>query len=403
LPLLVHPNTSASKGEKNMPTTGSSTAHIRQGQSCAADAREAVREFHASVAQPDMAVVLFFCAPSYDREALADEMNRLFPGVLVVGCTTAGEVGPAGYRHGSLAGASFSGEAFVAEAGLIEQLQDFEIAAGHQFAEALLGRLSDRKPEGGTFAILLVDGLSRREEPVTHALQTGLGAVSMFGGSAGDGLDFGQTWLFHGGRFHSDSAVLLLLATPLPFQFLRTQHFIADGERLVVTQVDAPNRVVYEINGLPAADEYARLVGVNPAELTPGHFASCPVVVMIDGTDYVRSIQYANPDGSLTFYCAIDEGVVLRVAHGVDLLAKTETAFSRVEQELGDLEGMIVCDCILRNLEIQRLHRQDAATALFRRFRAFGFSTYGEQLGGVHINQTLTGIAIGRREKQHGQ
>jgi hypothetical protein len=383
-----------------MSTTGS----IIQGHSCATDTREAVRAFHASVAQPDMAVVLFFCSPAYDREALADEMNRLFAGVQVLGCTTAGEVGPAGYLNHSLSGASFSGAAFTAEAGLIEHLQNFEISTGHQFAESLLAQLSDRKPGGNTFGVLLIDGLSRREEPVTHALQAGLGAVPMFGGSAGDGLDFRQTWVFHGGRFHTDSALLLLLATPLPFHFLRTQHFIADGERLVVTGVDAPNRVVYEINGLPAVDEYSRLVGVNPEELTPGHFASCPVVVMIDGTDYVRSIQHANPDGSLTFYCAIDEGVVLRVAHGVDLIDKTEAAFVRVEQDLGGLEGMIVCDCILRNLEIQRLGRRDAATQLFRRFKAFGFSTYGEQLGGVHINQTLTGIAIGsRREKQHGQ
>jgi hypothetical protein len=25
----------------------------------------------------------------------------------------------------------------------------------------------------------------------------------------------------------------------------------------------------------------------------------------------------------------------------------------------------------------------------------FGFSTYGEQFNGVHVNQTLTGIALG--------
>ena len=31
----------------------------------------------------------------------------------------------------------------------------------------------------------------------------------------------------------------------------------------------------------------------------------------------------------------------------------------------------------------------------FREQNAVGFSTYGEQYGGVHVNQTLTGIAFG--------
>jgi hypothetical protein len=193
----------------------------------------------------------------------------------------------------------------------------------------------------------------------------------------------------------------LLLSTSLPFRILRSQHFVADSERLVVTEVDAPRRIVHEINGRPAVQEYARLIGVAPGELTPDHFASRPVVVMIEGDEFVRSIQYANPDGSLSFYCAIDEGVVLRVAHGVDLLARTEAEFAEAERELGGIEGMLVCDCVLRNQEVSRDGRKAAASELFQRFRALGFSTYGEQIGGVHINQTLTGIAIGSAGADH--
>ncbi|HLO62994.1 MAG TPA: FIST C-terminal domain-containing protein, partial [Azonexus sp.] len=187
-----------------------------------------------------------------------------------------------------------------------------------------------------------------------------------------------------------------------PFHIIRNQHFVADSERLVVTEADAAKRVVREINGLPAVEEYARLVGVTPEQLTPSHFATCPVVVMIDGTDFVRSIQHANPDGSLTFYCAIDEGVVLRVAHGEGLLEKLEATFITLEDELGELEGTLVCDCILRNLEIARKDQKAAVGDVFRRYNAVGFSTYGEQYGGVHINQTLTGIAIGSGRPRHG-
>ena len=375
--------------------------YMHRGHSDAAEARVAVAELGEQVAQPGLALLLFFCSSNYDLDALADEMNRRFVGVPVVGCTTAGEIGPAGYLNHSLVGVGFSAQAFTAETGRIDALSTFDIAAGRAFAEGVLDRLEVRREGGNAFGFLLIDGLSLREEPVTHALQDGLGAVPMFGGSAGDDLKFQRTWIFHEGRFHTDSALLLLLATPLPFRILRSQHFVADGERLVVTEVDAPQRIVREINGRPAVQEYARLVGVAPEQLTPEHYASWPVVVMIDGTDFVRSIQHANADGSLTFYCAIDEGVVLRVAHGVDLLARMEAELVDAERELGGIEGMLVCDCILRNLEISRNGKKAAAGELFQRFNALGFSTYGEQLGGVHINQTLTGIAIGSARAGH--
>jgi hypothetical protein len=293
------------------------TGQMRIGQTQASDARAAAAEFHAQVAQPEMAAVVFFCSSSYDLPVLADEMARLFPGVVVVGCTTAGEIGPAGYLAHSLSGASFPAGACTAVAGRLDDLQQFEIARGHAFAQTLLRELEARVPQanaGNSFGLLLVDGLSLREEPVTHTLQNGLGNIRMIGGSAGDDLKFERTWVFHDGAFHSGSAVLLMVSTTFPFRIFKTQHFVSADERLVVTAADTASRVVYEINGLPAAEEYARLIGVPVAELGPDRFAVAPVVVMIDGTDYVRAIQKANPDGSLTFYCAIDEGLVLRVA-----------------------------------------------------------------------------------------
>ena len=45
-------------------------------------------------------------------------------------------------------------------------------------------------------------------------------------------------------------------------------------------------------------------------------FATHPLVVRLGGAEYVRSIQKANPDGSLSFYCAIDEGLVLTLSRG---------------------------------------------------------------------------------------
>jgi hypothetical protein len=118
-------------------------------------------------------------------------------------------------------------------------------------------------------------------------------------------------------------------------------------------------------------------------------------VVLIDGANYVRSIQKVNPDGSLKFYCAIDRGVVLRVAKGVDLVTNLETALSQVSARIGPLQLVLTFDCILRKLEIAQDGLDEAVGDILRRNNAIGFNTYGEQFCGVHVNQTLTAIALG--------
>ena len=375
-----------------------SSQTIRAGQSSATDACQAVAEFHAAVNQPDMALVIFFCSSEYELDVLAAEMNRLFAGVHVVGCTTAGEIGPLGYLRHSLSGASFPKGSNRVVSGLLENLSQFEITKGQDFVQSLLQSLESQSPKvcpEHCFALLMIDGMSIREEPVAHTLQYALGEIPLFGGSAGDDQKFARTHVFSDGQFHSDSAVLILVNTIFPFRIFKTQHFIPTDERMVVTDADPSRRIVNEINGLPAAEEYARLLGVGIHELNPLSFAASPVVVMIDGTDYVRSIQKANPDGSLTFYSAIEEGLVLRVAHGAGLVNNLEQTFEKIHTAIGKPQLVIGCDCILRRLEIMQNGLQERVAEIFLANNTIGFNSYGEQFRGVHVNQTLTGIAIG--------
>lgn len=375
-----------------------SQACIRRAQSCAVDVRDAAREFHAAVVQADMALVIFFCSSAYDLEALAGEMRRLFVGVQVVGCTTAGEIGPAGYREHSLCGASFAADSFNAVSGCLDRLQQFKIAMGQPLAQELLHRLESQAPQANasnSFALLLIDGLSVREEPVTRALQNALGGLPLAGGSAADGLNFGITHVYFKGRFYADCALLVLVSTRLPFTLFKTQHFVATDETMVVTEADAARRIVKKINGLPAASEYARILGLELSELKPPCFAANPVMVVIAGTNYVRSIQKANPDGSLTFFCAIENGLVFRLAKGVDLLDNLTQAFERVRADIGPPQLVLGCDCVLRKLEISRNELIDSVGEVLTHNKVIGFNTYGEQFQGVHVNQTFVGIAIG--------
>jgi hypothetical protein len=376
---------------------------IHIGQSNAGDPVEAVRELHDQLFQPNMELVVFFCATTYDLNVIAREINSSFRGVRVVGCTTAGEIGPMGYLDRSLTGISFPSGHFTAVSGRIDQLQSFAADQGEALVGILLTQLETLAPdtdEKCIFAFQMVDGLSLREESVTRAFQYVLGRIPLVGGSAGDAENFAHTYVFSEGHFHEDSAVLVVAASSLPFMTFSTHHFVATDRRAVVTAADPASRTALEIDGLPATEGYARLVGVHAGEVGPAFFTAHPLVVRIAGSDHARAIQKANPDGSLTLYAAIEEGVVLRAATRGDLVTDLEGAFTHLHHHLGDPSLVLVCDCILRNLEITQLGLRDPVTQIFRRNNAVGFATYGEQLHGVHVSQTMTGIAFGSVERK---
>lgn len=371
---------------------------IRISQSCASDVRKAVAEFHAGVAQPDTELVMFFCSSEYDLDMLAGEMRRLFSGIPVIGCTTSGEFGPAGYRSHSIAGASFPGKDFSIATRLVTGLAGLNAAKSRSTISDLLGQLDDKSPgvdRNRCFAYLMIDGLSMREEQVAHALQHALDEIPLVGGSAGDDQKFSQTCVYHEGRFHADSAIVALFLTARPFKLFINQSFTPSECRLVVTRAEPEKRIVHEINGLPAAEEYARLIGVDVRALDSTHYADTPIVVRMGGVDFVRSIRQANPDGSLTFYCAIDEGVVFRLVHTGDMVADLEHLFGNIRDSIGEPEIVLGCDSILRKLEMSNKGTHDRVEQIFQRHHVVGFNTYGEQYRGIHVNQTLTGVAIG--------
>ncbi len=373
---------------------------IRAAHSCAENTQDAVREFHRAVYQDNMALVVFFCSAAYDTDALAEEMNRLFRGVQVVGCTTAGEIGPAGYRDFSLSGVSFSSTDFTAVSGCIENLQAFETVRGHALVDSLQRELDNRLFPQATgnlncVALQLIDGLSRREESVSRVLQSALGRTPLVGGSAADGMNMKKSRVYSGGRFHDDASVLILLASRVPCTVFRTHHLEPMHDRMVVTEADPARRAVLELNGRPAAEELSRVLGRSLEDTDLWHMLDRTIIMLINGESYVRALNAINPDHSLTFFCAIEKGTVLRIARGTGFLPKLEQLFADLRAKIGPPQRVIGFDCSHRKLAVMRSPEREKITGLMLDNCTTGFCTYGEQYRGLHMNQTFVGVAFG--------
>lgn len=369
----------------------------------AADALTAARRIASAFGPADPALVIVFGSASTDFETLAAELSDRLPGSLLVGCSTAGEIGPDGLATDTIVAVGLPAAHFSASTALID-LADPSLDAIVSAADGAMAQLTPvgQAPNRDTvFAMLFADGLAGREELLASTLHDALGGIPLCGGSAGDAMTFTRTVVMNGRAVRTNAAVLTLVHTRLPFVVFKTQHFVAGDDKLIVTGADASQRTVHEINGEPAAAEYARVVGVPEASLGPNVFADHPVVVKMGGDSFVRALARVNPDRSLTFMCAMEEGVVLTVARGLDLVSNLEAAMSDVRRRVGPLSLLVGCDCVLRRLEVERRGLTPAVNGILGTLPVVGFATYGEQLNATHVNQTLTGIAIGGDAAAH--
>ncbi len=243
------------------------------------------------------------------------------------------------------------------------------------------------------FALLFVDGLSAREDELASALAAATGAMPLIGGSAGDGIHFRETLVFDGERILANAAVISIVRGDCPLRPFKMDHIKPTERRMVVTEADPAARIVRCINGEPAVREYARLIGMEPESVNTLTFAIHPLTVRMGDRHHVRAIQRVLPSGELLFFSAIDEGMVLSIAEPNDLVGHLSTELQALKAPANPV-AVLAFDCILRRVEARERQMTGRVSELLRQHGVIGFSTYGEQIGPMHVNHTMTGFAF---------
>jgi hypothetical protein len=372
------------------PRAGAARAPIAAASS-ALDPDSAALEILATIATTEPALVLLFASPSRNLAQIARRLRGAeLPQCTVIGCTTAGELCSLGYRRDTVVAISFPRSTFRARAVLLRDLSRLDVS---DWMAQIRTLLEGFQPDNNRHVIglVLIDGLSNQEDVLIAALDAALARFPVFGGSAGAGLDFRHADVLLDDALASDAAVFCLIESDLEVQHIVIDHFRSDGPDMVVTAAKSEQRLVREINAEPAAEEYARLVGVAPQELSPFIFAEHPLIVQINGRNYVRAIRAQTEDGSLQLMSAVETGTVLQIGHADHLVEGFEHALSALP---APPLLTLSFDCILRRLAAERAGLTDEIARLFGRYNVAGFSTYGEQHGGIHVNQTFVGLAF---------
>lgn len=364
-------------------------------------AAEAIAEISSAINGQELAGGIIFCSSRFPREQLAEAVRAQLSELPLVGCTSAGEITAHGYDSDSLQFMGFPKEGFNFKTLHVSDIDGFnrddakrevrQLAATARYESRHLGNAVNQ------VALFFVDGLSHREELLTMTVQEALGDIPLIGGSSGDGLSFSETGVLFDGTFRSGTAVIVILTSPRPLHVFSENYYQPGAAKMVVTHADPEKRIVHQINALPAAEEYRRLAANPSATLNTTFFATHPPMVRMGGTYHVRSIQSVNDDGSLTFYGAVDRGIVLAIGEPVDRIAQLVAFFDRLHGMMGDHDHVLGFDCVLNRIDAENRQLSRKVSEIYAANRVRGFNTYGEQYRAAHLNQTFSGLVIGSK------
>ncbi len=350
-------------------------------------------------------VVMFASRDRDQRELNRAVRERLPAGTRLVGATTGGEIDRSGMHGGTVVMAALSGDLEVG-LGMGKRMSHDAAAAGETAIRAAARELGARADDLGTRkygAIVLDDGFQYRKEELLLGVMAMNQAMIAIGGGASDSeVDPAKqsAELHVDGEVATDSAAVVLFRTDAPWAALRSHWYAPTGQTIRITKIDSTAKRAIEIDGKPAAQRYAELLGVGIGDLefgTPNGFALRPTALRVGREYFIRAPWKPLEDGSILYANMLEEGCELELVKLTDIVESTRRFF---EQELPmrvhSPRAALLFHCSGRKWFAESTGKIPALSEAFRAAPpCIGMNVHFEIYCGFHINTTLTSLAFG--------
>ena len=372
---------------------------LKRGISKSNDTKGAVDGVVSSIKQNNVKLVMFFASPKYDFALISKFMKEAFESAEVIGCTTAGEIGPQGFSEETLVAMSIAADDFTVATAVMKDIKTKAILSKNDIMGAFKKTgmdLNDPHLKEKGFGILLIDGLQAAEEKVLTVINSIFNDFNIVGGSAADGMNFKKVYVSVNGEVFENAAVVTFVKTSNKFQIYKENIYIPTDIEFKATKVDMETRIVYEFNGRPAAEEYAKALGLPVSELTSKNFSSNPVGRQFGDSIWITSPFQILEGGAIQFYAQIMPNSIVKMLKPVETIEEAKRTAEFIKTKLPSVKGVISFNCVARYLQFKGEHSLGPIyNELSKLGEVIGFNCYGEQYGKQHINQTLTLIALG--------
>ena len=356
----------------------------------------------ATLAAIDPQLILVFGFTEHFADpALNASLIAHFPNAQRVGCTTAGEISPAGVvNHSTIVTAMrFDAVAFtVATAELASMEKSFE--AGASLAKNLLS------PELKA-VLVLGQGVGINGSAMIDGMASELGdAMPVTGGLAGDDGAFVKTYTLSNAGVSTSSVVAVgFSGEKLLFSHGSFGGWKPFGPSRKVTK--CVGNILYELDGAPALEVYKKYLGEYAKDL-PGSGLLFPFEMLSDAREslgQIRTILGINEaDGSLILAGVINPDGYLRLmhAHTNDLVDGAEVAAKASVDGMAECSGQalgLLVSCVGRKLvmggrvdeEVEAVQEILGENTVLCGFYSNGEICPGYQLEACSLhNQTMT-------------
>ena len=349
------------------------------------------------VQQPNIKVVVYFFSPDFEKYEPHKALKNAFPSACCVGSSM---IGGWSTQRALETGVTVMTLASDEVEEVYSSFQEGAKKDPVKTAKAAIAELKN-KTAGKNISpdeylgLIFFDGLCLGELIMKEFTLEEKLNLAFIGGSAADELSFTKTLVGIDQRLSGDGLAVVIMKMKIPFYFSHYVHYAPTDISFTVTRSEAARRVVWEIDGEPAAAYYAKRIGIDAAKLDAGVFSKHPLGVKIGESVYVRSPNAVIDGKGLQFYCYIEAGTRVYVLKQGDIIADARESLADAKRFLpGGIQGSLLFNCVLRYLELKELRKCDDFNRVYSEYPFIGFNTYGEELF-THHNQTLTAVFFG--------
>ena len=322
-----------------------------------------------------------------DTIFLEDEQVQLtikksFQNSLLMGCSTAGEIGSKEILEGTLVLTSvkFKNTVLKKVACLINDSSD-SFSAGENLANQLLSK--DLK-----HVYILSDGINVNGSKLIDGFNSILSNhnVNISGGLAADNANFNKTLVADADNNFISNGVTALGFYGDTININTGSYGGWDSFGIDRTVTKSDENVVYEIDGVSALELYKNYLGPLSADL-PGSALLFPIEMQenLNSEKLVRTILGVNEsNGSITFAGSIPKGSVIRLMRTNinNVIGGANTAAKITKSDITEqVKLVLLVSCVGRKLVLTQLTQDeiDAVTSEFEDDVVFtGFYSYGE-------------------------
>lgn len=285
-------------------------------------------------------IAFMYSSVAYDQEELIRGVKEVMPGVPIIGNTSfTGVITPEGF---------ITGDAFVGIMAMADDEMTVGVAGmakgecarstGAEVAKKALAAAGKTTPPD-YFYMVAPPG---EEEFFLKGITDVIGRVPFFGGSAADNTISGDWMLFTDKGAFADGVAVAFFYTGKPFANKFTGAYRETNKSGIITKVSG-NRVLVEIDGVPAVKKYAEWSGANPDDLLGGNLLAATICAPLGVKDRlgdliaIRHPMNGNDDYSMNIgnNLATNTAVIYMEGSVDELIASTGKTLNETKEKLG--------------------------------------------------------------------